>query len=102
MQLREYIPSDVDQLAELFHQTVHSVNGKEYSTEQLHAWANGKVDLQEWNRSFLEHYTIVAVENDRIVGFGDIDRSGYLDRLYVHKDHQREGIASAICDKLEQ
>ena len=102
MQLREYIPSDVDQLAELFHQTVHSVNGKEYSTEQLHAWANGKVDLQEWNRSFLEHYTIVAVENDRIVGFGDIDRSGYLDRLYVHKDHQRKGIASAICDRLEQ
>lgn len=102
MQLREYIPSDVDQLAELFHQTVHSVNGKDYSTEQLHAWANGEVDLQEWNRSFLEHYTIVAVENDRIVGFGDIDRSGYLDRLYVHKDHQRKGIASAICDKLEQ
>ena len=102
MQLREYIPSDVDQLAELFYQTVHSVNGKDYSTEQLHAWANGKVDLQEWNRSFLEHYTIVAVENDRIVGFGDIDRSGYLDRLYVHKDHQRKGIASAICDRLEQ
>ena len=102
MQLREYISSDVEQLAELFYQTVHSVNGKDYSTEQLNAWANGKVDLQEWNRSFLEHYTIVAVENDRIVGFGDIDQSGYLDRLYVHKDHQREGIASVICDKLEQ
>lgn len=101
MQLREYIPSDVDQLAELFYQTVHSVNGKDYSVEQLHAWANGKVDLQEWNRSFLAHYTIVAVKNDRIVGFGDIDQSGYLDRVYVHKDHQREGIASAICDRLE-
>ena len=68
----------------------------------MHAWANGEVDLQEWNRSFLEHYTVVAVENDRIVGFGDIDRSGYLDRLYVHKDRQRKGIASAICDKLER
>ena len=90
MQLREYIPSDVDQLAELFYQTVHSVNGKDYSVEQLNAWANGKVDLQEWNRSFLEHYTVVAVKKDRIVGFGDIDQSGYLDRLYVHKGHQRE------------
>ena len=25
----------------------------------------------------------------------------YLDRLYVHKDYQRRGIASAICDALE-
>lgn len=102
MQLREYITSDCEQLAELFYQTVHSVNAKDYSAEQLAVWANGKVDLQEWNKSFLEHLTIVAVENDTIVGFGDIDRSGYLDRLYVHKNHQGEGIASAICDKLEQ
>ena len=46
--------------------------------------------------------TIVAIENNEIVGFGDIDESGYLDRLFVHREHQREGIASAICDKLEQ
>ena len=26
----------------------------------------------------------------------------YLDRLYVSKDHQRLGIATAICDALEQ
>ncbi|MCI8733395.1 MAG: GNAT family N-acetyltransferase [Clostridia bacterium] len=37
-----------------------------------------------------------------IVGFGDIDNSGYLDRLYVHKDYQRRGVATIICDKLEQ
>ncbi|MBM6949077.1 GNAT family N-acetyltransferase [Mordavella massiliensis] len=42
------------------------------------------------------------LKRSRIVGFGDINQSGYLDRLYVHKYHQREGIASAICDKLEQ
>ena len=31
----------------------------------------------------------------------DIDKTGDLDHLYVHKDHQREGIASGLCDKLE-
>ena len=25
----------------------------------------------------------------------------YLDRLYVHKAYQHQGIASAICDELE-
>ena len=102
MLLREYITSDCGRLAELFYQTVHSVNVKDYSAEQLAVWADGRVDLREWDKSFLEHHTVVAVEDDEIVGFGDIAQSGYLDRLYVHKDHQGEGIASAICDKLEQ
>ncbi len=29
-------------------------------------------------------------------------KPGYLNRLYVHKDYQGRGIASAICDKLER
>lgn len=41
-------------------------------------------------------------KNGIIVGFGDIDNTGYLDRLYVHKDYQNQGIAKAMCDKLEQ
>lgn len=102
MKLRKYITSDCEHLAELFYQTVHHVNAKDYTKKQLDVWATGRIDLKEWDRSFSEHYTIVAVENDEIVGFGDIDKSGYLDRLFIHKDHQSEGIASAICDELER
>ena len=101
MLIREYIPSDCEQIAELFYQTVHTVNVKDYPLEQLSVWASGNVDLSVWNKSFLEHNTLVAIENSIIVGFGDIDSTGYLDRLYVHKDYQKQGIASALCDKLE-
>ena len=102
MQLREYIPSDCAQLAELFYQTVHSVNARDYAQEQLDAWASGEVDLKAWDASFRAHGTIIAVENGKIIGFGDMDETGYLDRLYVHKDYQGQGIASAICDELER
>lgn len=88
-------------MASLFYQTVHAVNSKDYTQEQLDAWAAGHVDLNEWNRSFLSHDTLVAFVNGKITGFGDMDGGGYLDRLYVHKDRQRQGIASAICDALE-
>ena len=102
MQLRKYTPSDCAQLAELFYQTVHSVNAKDYTKEQLDAWATGEVDLQAWDASFRAHRTIVATESGKIVGFGDMDETGYLDRLYVHKDYQGQGVASAICDELER
>ena len=101
MYIREYEPADCSEIAALFYQTVHEVNKQDYTSEQINAWATGKVDLAAWNQSFLEHYTLVAVENGRIAGFGDIDETGYLDRLYVHKEHQREGIAAALCSRLE-
>lgn len=101
MRIRNYQPSDCKQLAELFYQTVHSVNCKDYTQEQVDAWASGRVDLAQWNRSFLAHHSLVAEHDGTIVGFGDIDASGYLDRLYVHKDYQGQGIATAICDRLE-
>ena len=102
MVIRRYQPSDCGQMAELFYQTVHSVNAKDYTKEQLDVWATGKVDLTRWGQSFSAHYTVVAILDNMLAGFGDIDETGYLDRLYVHKDYQRRGIATAICDSLEQ
>ena len=102
MIIREYKPTDCEDLVKLFYHTVHTINAKDYSQEQLKVWATDKIDLEVWNKSLSEHFTVVAVENNIIVGFGDIDNSGYLDRLYVHKDYQRRGVATIICDKLEQ
>lgn len=101
MLIREYRSSDCEELAGLFYNTVHTVNAKDYTKEQLDVWATGQVDLKTWDRSLQEHFSIVAVEDDTIVGFGDMDQTGYLDRLYVHSEYQGKGIATAICDRLE-
>lgn len=102
MLVREYKPADCKELSELFYNTVHAVNAKDYTKEQLDVWATGAIDLEKWNQSFTEHNTVVAVDGEIIIGFGDIDKTGYLDRLYIHKDYQGKGVATAICDKLEQ
>ena len=102
MDIRQYQQSDCKELTELFYNTLHTVNAKDYTKEQLNVWATGQVDLEKWDLSLQEHYSVVAVENNVIVGFGDIDKTGYLDRLFVHADHQGKGIATAICDRLEQ
>ena len=102
MIIRQYNPTGCKDIAILFYNTVHSVNAKDYSEKQLNAWATGRIDLIEWNKSLSEHYAVVAIENDILIGFGDIDKTGYLDRLFVHKDYQRQGIATALCNELEK
>lgn len=101
MIIRKYQSKDCAEMAELFYNTVHTINARDYTKEQLEVWATGKIDLEKWNQSFGEHYSIVAVEDGILTGFGDIEKTGYLNRLYVHKDYQKKGIATAICDKLE-
>ena len=102
MKLRLYRSEDCSALARLFYDTVHTVNTRDYTLEQLDAWADGHVDLDAWNTSFLAHHTLVAEENGEILGFADMDGAGYLDRLYVHRDHQGEGFATALCGALER
>lgn len=101
MKIRRYKSSDFKEIAELFYSTVHSVNIKDYSKEQVNVWATGKLDYEKWNKSLEEHYSIVAIEKEVIIGFGDIDDTGYLDRLYVHKDYQNSGVGTLICNELE-
>lgn len=97
-----YRPSDCKILTGLFYNTVHTVNVRDYTEEQLNVWATGEVDLEKWNQSLQEHFSVVAVDNGTVVGFGDIDHTGYLDRLFVHADYQGKGVGTAICNQLEQ
>ncbi|UHA73227.1 GNAT family N-acetyltransferase [Paenibacillus sp. 481] len=104
MEIRTFLDSDIRQIVSLFYETVHSINKRDYSHAQLHAWApkdEETLKLITWNDSLRNNITYVAEINGTIVGFADMTHHGYLDRLYVHKNAQRQGIASALVNTLE-
>lgn len=78
MKLRIYRPGDLEEIYQLFYDTVHFVNRADYSPEQLDAWAPRQMDRSRWEQSLAEHETRVAWEERRIVGFGDLAQNGYL------------------------
>ena len=102
MYLRAYLKSDLKEIIDLFYNTVHAVNAKDYTKEQLDAWAPKKADIEGWGESLLNNRTIIAVENQIIIGFGDIEKSGYLNRLFVDKNFQNIGVGTAILNELEK
>lgn len=101
MSIRRYESRDCNDIIKLFYDTVHTINSKDYAEDELNAWAPKDIDISLWDKSFLKNYTIVFILDNVIVGFGDINETGYLDRLYIHKDYQRRGIAKKIVDNLE-
>lgn len=100
--LRAYRPSACSEVLRLFYDTVHTVNARDYTEEQLDAWADGKPDAAKWNKSLCAHFSLAAEADGILAGFGDIDETGYLDRLYVHRDFQGMGVGTALCQALEQ
>jgi putative acetyltransferase len=99
--VRAYRPEDSVHIAELFYNTVHSVNAVDYSEAQLEAWASKDKDSRWWQSRLKKLHTVVAEKAGVIVGFGGMDSTGYFDLLYVGKDHQRMGIATLIANSLE-
>lgn len=103
IQLRALKETDVLECITLFQNTIHAVNAKDYSPTQLDAWApKVKPEITPRWETLLENISYVAEYANQIVGFGDLTKQGYLDRLYVHKDFQGQGIAAVIVQKLEE
>ncbi len=103
IKIRSFEGSDTANLLELFHETVHHVNNADYPPEHLDVWAPGQPDLKKWKIRFKTSETLIAEIEGKIVGFGNLEHSSStIGMLYVHKDYQRQGIATALLQALEK
>jgi putative acetyltransferase len=99
--IRRYKPGDLAGLIALFRDTVRRINRRDYSHQQVMAWAPDEIDAQQWTRRFDNKAVWVADLNGVPVGFVDVARDGQIDMLYVHADHQGSGVASRLLRTVE-
>lgn len=97
--LRRFREDDLPTLIELFRDTIRRVNVRDYTPEQVQAWAPDDIDPSKW-RTFEGRHAIVAEFDDLIVGFADLETDGHLDRFFVHADMQGRGVGRAMLEAL--
>ena len=100
--LRPYVPTDTQALVQLFTDTVHAINRRDYSQQQCAAWAPHAYDLARWQSRFGQKQPLVAEQDGIIVAFGELEPDGHIDAFYVHASYQGQGIATQLLDALEQ
>lgn len=104
--LRPYRPADAPALLALFRDTIRRVNRRDYNPEQIAAWASDEIDPAAWAGRFAGRFVVVAQEDDRPVGFAELEADGHIDRVYVSADHVGKGVGklllAAVLDEAER
>jgi len=101
MEIRLFKPEDTQQIAQLFHNTVRLVNIQDYSEKQVNAWSPDELNFRNWLNICSSRFTYVAVKQDKIIGFGELEADGHIDCFYVHHQYQRQGVGSKIYQAIE-
>jgi GNAT superfamily N-acetyltransferase len=97
MRLREYRPTDESALVAMWHET--KLRAYPYlPTEQSYTV---ETDTAFFREHVAPSCTIwIATEADALIGFLALAGS-YVDRLFVHPDHQRAGAGAALIAKAK-
>jgi putative acetyltransferase len=101
--IRAYEARDASAIARLFYETVRSVNRADYSEEQVEAWAPAVPDEQAWHARMSEpdRRTLVAEEDDEVVGFAELEDDGHLDMIYLRGGAVGRGVGRRLYEAVE-
>jgi N-acetylglutamate synthase-like GNAT family acetyltransferase len=99
--IRLAAPDDAATLAQLFYDTVRSVNTRDYTDEQVRAWAPTPRSAEAMRLRQHGKQVWVAEDGAMPIGFIELDPDGHIDCLYCHKDYQRMGVATQLYAALE-
>jgi putative acetyltransferase len=98
--IRRFRPQDAPQIAQLFHDTVHEINIKHYSLEQVNAWAPDDLYFRNWAEVCSHRLTYVAEDNGTIAGFAELEPNGHINCFYCHKDYQGCGVGRQLYQAI--
>jgi putative acetyltransferase len=100
VKLRPFRPDDAPVLLTLFRDTIRRVNCRDYSPDQIAAWASDDIDPDEWASRFAGRFVVVAEDAGRLAGFAELEANGHIDRVYVSADSQGQGVGRALMAEV--
>ncbi|ALM82587.1 GNAT family N-acetyltransferase [Bordetella sp. N] len=143
MRIRRFRLGDEPALFQIFHSAIHLIAARDYTPEQIAAWAPADLDQELWRermrgiRPFIAEIdgspsagglleqllaggqadhdgqaglthaptsasTSASVREPIIVGYADVQESGYIDHFFVSGHHPRQGIGNALMARLHE
>src|SRR5580704_6773468 len=92
VQIRPYKPGEEQALFAVYYSAIHLTASRDYTPEQIQAWAPKGLDMNLWACRIRGINPFVAESNGEVVGYADLQANGYIDHFFVSGTHARRGI----------
>ena len=100
VRIRNYKASDDKALWEIFFYTVRNVNVRDYSQQQVEAWAPSSFDFALWQKRMNVLQPFVAELDGCVVGYTDLQPNGLIDHFFCHHEYQGKGVGKALMEHV--
>ena len=98
MNVRRCQYGDEPALYEVYYSAIHMI-----ATEaQVNAWAPGSIDPNRWSDRMRGITPFVMEIEKQILGYADVQSSGYIDHFFVSGRHPRQGIGALLMHRIHQ
>jgi putative acetyltransferase len=100
MQLRRFRPGDEAALHRVHFSAVHVTAARDYTPEQLEAWAPATADQAAWAMRMQGINPFVVEINGIIAGYADVQPTGYIDHFFVSAEFPRQGVGRCLMEHI--
>jgi putative acetyltransferase len=100
MHIRRFMAGEEASLFEIYFSAIHLIACRDYTAEQINAWAPSNVDSTLWQSRMRGINPFVAELDGKPVGYADVQPSGYVDHFFVHGRFPRQGIGKALMNAI--
>lgn len=100
MLIRPFRDGDESELFAVFYSSIHGLAAKDYSVEQINAWAPENLDQDIWRNRMRGISPFVVEYEEQLVAYADLQPNGYIDHFFVSAQFARKGIGSILMQHL--
>jgi putative acetyltransferase len=99
--VRPRMDDDAPALVEIFRRSIREVASRHYRPAQIEAWVRFADETAAWHQRMRSRQVWVAETDGKPLGFIQFEPPDHIDLTYVHPEHQRCGVASALVATVE-
>ena len=100
MLIREFRIGDEPGLFGVFFSAIHDIASRDYTPEQVNAWAPQSVAPSRWANKMRAIAPFVVEHDGRPIAYADVQPSGYIDHFFVSSSFVRQGVGSMLMRRI--
>lgn len=100
MKVRRYREGDEPALLQVFFSSIRDIASRDYTPEQIAAWASEDRDPQLWASRIRQLQPFIVEVEGEIAGYADVQPNGYIDHFFVSGKYPKQGIGTLMMNAI--